>query len=454
MFTEIFNSLGEFFSPFNVSAMAVAAVCNASCALVGCFLVLRKMSLMGDALSHAILPGLVIALLVSHDGGAVAMLLGALAAGMVTTFLTQMAQRYGRVAADASLGVVFTSLFALGVVLVKLFTADIHFDISCIYEGALLSEAMDTVTVGPLEIPRPLFSSVPVLLIVIAAIVLLWKEWKLATFDAPLAETMGFAPTGLHYLLMLLVSLTVMTSFKSIGSILVIAMLIAPAASAQMLTDRLASMLSVAVAVAVAATLVGYVVSDRTNLNPAGCIAVAAGGFYVLAALLGPRHGVFSRMIHHVRLALRVRREDLLARMYRNQEGETPLPMPPATAEQIAGGGWLGRRAVSQLLRGRLLQRSEATSAATGYQLTEQGAAEGKRLVRSHRLWEAYLVNEVGLPSDHVHDPAHRVEHFLDESIDEEIIRTLDTIEDPHGREIPDKSPEKERPADESEERG
>jgi len=424
----------ELLTPFNVSAMVVAATCNVACALVGCFLVLRKMSLMGDALSHAILPGLVIALLVSHGGGAVAMLLGALAAGMLTTFLTQLAQRDGRVAADASLGVVFTSLFALGVVLVKMFTADIHFDVSCIYEGALLSETSDTVSLGAWEVPRPLFSSVPILLVVVGTVVLFWKEWKLASFDAPLAETMGFRPSALHYLLMLLVSLTVMTSFKSIGSILVIAMLIAPAASAQVLTDRLAPMLCVAVVMAILATLVGYVVSDRADLNPAGCIAVAAGGLYVLAALLGPRHGVLSRMVHHVRLALRVRREDLLARMYRIQEGESPELMSPGRAEEIAGGGWLGRRAVSQLLA-----RGQAETVPGGLALTTEGATEGRRLVRSHRLWEAYLVNEVGLPSDHVHDPAHRVEHFLDESIDEEILRTLDTTEDPHGREIPEK---------------
>lgn len=415
-------------------AVIVAATCNVACALVGCFLVLRRLSLMGDALSHAVLPGLVIALLLSQSSGPVAMLVGALAAGLATTFLTRLTQQHGGLAADASLGVVYTSMFALGVVLVKRHLGDIHFDVACVYEGSLLQVAMDTVTLGGGEVPRALLVAAPVLVVIVALLALLWKEWKVAAFDPALAKTMGFAPDALHYLLMLLVSITVMTSFESIGSILVIAMLIAPAAAAQILVDRLVWMLLVSAALAVAATVLGYAIADLADVSPAGCIAVAAGGLYVGAALLGPQHGILVRLAQHAQLAIRVRREDLLARLYRDQEQGTPAAMPLAEAHGLAGDGWFGRRAVATLLA-----RQEAHMTPAGLQLTDRGLAEGGRLVRTHRLWETYLVEEVGLPIDHVHDPAHRVEHFLDEAIDEEIVRTLDIAQDPHGRDIPEK---------------
>lgn len=427
MIEALFESVGS-------RAIIVASTCNVACALVGTFLVLRQMSLMGDALSHAVLPGLVIALIVSGSTGPLPMLLGALAAGLATTFLTRLTQQHGRVAADASLGVVYTSLFALGVVLVKRYASDIHFDIACVYEGSLLQVALDTIPIGNIEVPRALTVALPVLLLVVALLVLLWKEWKVATFDPAIAETMGFAPDWLHYLLMVMVSVTVMTSFESIGSILVVAMLIAPAAAAQILTDRLVTTLVIAAVLAVVATVSGYWLADLLDVSPAGCIAVAAGGLYLVAALFGPQHGILSRVIQNANLALRVRREDLLARLYRKQEATPPESVSQAAAIEIAGGGWLGSRALRQLL-----QRGQARSSAGSLELTDQGMAEGRRLVRSHRLWEAYLVNELGMPTDHVHDPAHRIEHFLDSAINDEIESTLDGAEDPHGRQIPKK---------------
>ncbi len=419
-----------------VRAILVAAICNAACALVGCFLVLRRLSLMGDALSHAILPGLVIALLVSHDGGPAAMMVGALAAGLTTTFLTRLTEKHGQVAPDASLGVVYTSLFAFGVVLIKRRLSDIHFDVSCVYEGSLLQVAHDTIAMGGAEVPRALFSAAPVLVVLVVALLVMWKEWKITTFDPALARTMGFAPDAMHYLLMTMVSVTAMVSFESIGSILVIAMLIAPAAAAQLLVDRLSSMLAVSVLLATVATIAGYALADWLDVMPAGCIAVVAGLLYMAAALLGPRYGVLSQLISQTQLAIRVRREDLLARLYRLQEAGTSAAVPLGEAAGLCGGNWLARRAVSQVLR-----RGEAVADSAGLRLTKLGADEGQRLVRSHRLWEAYLVEEVGLPSDHVHDPAHRIEHFIDESIDQGIVRTLNETTDPHGRQIPEAKP-------------
>ena len=145
--------------------IAVGAATNVACALVGCYLVLRRMSLMGDALAHAVLPGLVLAFIFSGSLNIVPLFIGAVTIGLLSTFLIQSLHQYGRVPADASMGVVFTSMFALGVVLVKRYLSGIHLDAACIYEGSLQFAALNTVTIAGLEIPRTLLTIGPVLLL-------------------------------------------------------------------------------------------------------------------------------------------------------------------------------------------------------------------------------------------------------------------------------------------------
>lgn len=422
-----------FFHPTDLQAMLVAGVCNTSCALVGAFLVVRRMSLMGDALSHAVLPGLVIAVLLSGGVGAWPVLLGALGAGVVTTLLTGLAEKYGRVSGDASLGVVFTSMFALGVVLVKRYVADMHFDIGCIYEGSLLKTVFDTVTIAGVEVPRALPAAALVLAIVAGCLLLFWKELLVGAFDPGLAHNLRLAPQGMHYLLMVLVSFTAVTSFQSIGSILVVAMLIAPAAAAQLLTDRLWRMLAIAVGLAWLATVGGYALSIVWQVSSAGMIACTAGALYALAALASPRYGVISKLVGNARVALRVRREDVLSNLYRDAEQSPAAVTSRQSAIDDAGGGVLGFLTVRSLIGAGAVRPVPG-----GLQLTDAGAAEGARLVRAHRLWEAYLVDQVGVQPDHVHEAAHMVEHFLDEEIRDRIANAVDGAQDPHGRAIPE----------------
>ena len=226
-----------------------AAATNVACALLGCFLVLRRMSMMGDALSHAVLPCIVVAFLLSGSTSIVPLFFGAVACGILTTFLTQTLHQYARVPSDASMGVVFTSLFALGVVLVKKYVSGLHFDIACVYEGTLELVPLAE-TIG--GVPRPLVTTLIVLAVNTAVIVALWKELKVSSFDGAVATTMGISATAMHYLLMTLVAVTATASFEAVGSILVVAMLIVPAATAHLLTDRLWKMVLLSVVVGVA----------------------------------------------------------------------------------------------------------------------------------------------------------------------------------------------------------
>src|SRR3990172_2704787 len=184
-----FDWLEPFRSEVGQRIVLVGALTNVACALVGCYLVLRRMSLMGDAIAHAVLPGIVLAFLFSGSMNIVPLFVGAAAVGLLTTFLTQTLHQFGRVPTDAAMGAVFTSLFALGVVLLKRYLSGIHFDVACVYEGSLTSVALDTIPIasGPLagwEVPRQLSTVLPVVALNLAAIFLLWKELKISAFDA------------------------------------------------------------------------------------------------------------------------------------------------------------------------------------------------------------------------------------------------------------------------------
>jgi manganese/zinc/iron transport system permease protein len=404
---------------------------NISCALLGSYLILRKMSMMGDALSHAVLPGLVVAFAVSGSMGIVPMFIGAIVVGLLTTFLTQTLHQYARVPSDASMGIVFTAMFALGVVLIKFYAGGLHFDMACVYEGALEYVSFaDRV----FYLPRPLFSSLVVLIINLLVITLLWKELKLTSFDPALATTMGISATFMHYLLMTLVSVTTVASFEAVGSILVVAMLIVPASTAHLLTDRLGPMVLLAAVIGVLAAVLGYNAAIYFDTNISGMMTVAAGCLYALAVLISPKYGVISRLLRNLQMSLRVFREDLLAMLYRVEELGSTKPLSLSEAQTAVGGTFLARIAANQLLR-----HGEIVDGHSQLKLTDKGRESAKQLVRSHRLWEAYLVKHLGLPLDHVHDPAHRVEHFIGEGTQKRIAAELDlSAQDPHGREIPD----------------
>ncbi|TWU22847.1 Manganese transport system membrane protein MntB [Bythopirellula polymerisocia] len=410
--------------------MLTGITVNAACALVGCFLILRKMSMMGDALSHAVLPGLVVAFVLTGSRSMVPMFVGAVIAGLLTTFMTQTLHQYLRVPSDASMGIVFTAMFAVGVVLVKQFTEGLHFDIGCVYEGALEYVPFGERVAG---LPRQLFTSLVVLLLNFAVLIMLWKELKLSAFDPALATTMGFSATKMHYLLMVLVSVTTVASFEAVGSILVVAMLIVPASTAHLLSDRLGWMVVLSVLIGAVAAVLGFWWATYWDTSISGMMTVAAGCLYAIAVLVSPRYGLISSVLRNIRMSLLVLRDDVLAMLYRIEELKSSKKFSIAETAAAVGGGWLASVSIFQLQRSGNIEQASGS-----LQLTDQGREAARRLVRSHRLWETYLVEQLGMPLDHVHEPAHRVEHYIDEQIQEQLAAELETSDqDPHGRQIP-----------------
>ncbi|MEI6240308.1 MAG: metal ABC transporter permease [Planctomycetia bacterium] len=407
-------------------AIATAAVVAAGCALVGTLLVVRRMSLLGDAISHAVLPGIVIAVLAGGRPGGLLVLVGAVAAALVTVLLVQVLRREGGLAEDAGTGVVFTTLFALGVVIVTAAASRIDLDPGCVLYGILELVPFDTVTLAGLEMPRAFLTGAGVLAVVALGLVVTWKEQVFVAFDVNAARAVGMPVAAVTTGLLAATALVTVASFEAVGAILVVAMLVVPAATAELLVRRLHTMALVAMVLGVVAAALGYLAAWRFNTSAAGMIAVVLGLEYTVAAILAPEDGVMARLAARVALGWRVTCEDTLALLWRADEANNAAVLPPIrSASGWAAVMWLA-------VRRRIVQDDGR------WGLTAVGRAEAETVVRSHRLWEAWLGRHADLPLDHLHPPAEWIEHHLGAGLRRRIEADVGSEEsDPHGRSIP-----------------
>jgi len=415
--------------------IAIGCLSAIPASLVGSFLVLRRMSLLGDAISHAVLPGVAIAFLMSGQVSGVPIFIGAILTAILTAFLTRALASSGVVNEQAGLGVVFTSLFAMGVLLISRAAENIDLDPGCVLYGAIEFVPLETVSIGSFEIPRTVIPLGVTALATIAFIFVFFKELKITSFDAALAESMGLSPRRMDFMLLLLTSLITVLSFEAVGSILIIVLLVAPACTALHLTDRLEIALPLSVLFGCLASGFGYTGALATNTSVAGMIAVASGGLFILAWIFAPRHGRFANMIRRFRLRLQIATDDLLAVIYRREESGRLL-MNHGESIVISNGllGWLTKkRAVRKgWLDGSVLDTESRL------QLTPKGREMAQSVVRGHRLWESFLHRDFQLAQDHLHEPAEIAEHFLGPDLQRELSEQLDTPgTDPHGQSIP-----------------
>lgn len=272
--------------------IVVGALTASACALVGTFLVLRRLAMLGDAISHAVLPGIVLAFLLTESRNTLPMLLGAGSLGLLTAVLTEVLTRHGKLQSDASIGVTFTWLFAVGVILVSRFAYQVDLDLDCVLYGDILFAPLDTWSVGGVNLgPRPAWILGGVTLANLLFVTLGYKQLKVCTFDAALAASMGINVTLWHYLLMGFVSMTTVGAFESVGAILVVAMLIVPPNTAYLLTDRLSVMLALSVALGIVSAVLGYWLATMLDGSIAAAMAVVSGVLFALAAAFSPTHG-------------------------------------------------------------------------------------------------------------------------------------------------------------------
>ncbi|WP_281358148.1 metal ABC transporter permease [Saccharibacillus qingshengii] len=272
-----------------------AVLVASACSILGCFLILRRMALVGDAISHAVLPGIAIAFLMSGTRDSMWMLLGATAFGLLTVFLIQTLQTSG-LQSDASIGIVFTALFAVGVLLISLNAQHIDLDLDCVLFGEIAYVPWDTWTLGGTEMgPRAVWMLGITLTVILLLVGLFYKQFKICAFDPAMAAACGIPVLLFHYLLMGLVSMTAVSSFESVGAILVVGMLIIPAATAYLLTNRLGVMIGLSVAVGIVSAVGGYLVSYLLDASIAGCIVSMAGILFILTLIFSPSHGLIVK---------------------------------------------------------------------------------------------------------------------------------------------------------------
>lgn len=419
----------------------VGLLCTIPCAWLGCFLVLRRMSMLGDAISHGVLPGIVLAVMFTGQITGWPIILGAMLFGILTAILTQVVHSVIDVPEDASMGVVFTSLFALGVLLISQLTFPVDLDTGCVLFGIFEIIPLRTISLLGMQVPQVMPTMVLVLLGTAGFLGFFWKELTITSFDPALATAMGFSALVMHLILMAMVAAVTVTAFEAVGSVLVIAMLIVPAATAHLLTDRLWPMLLWSTLVAGLSSTLGilFAGSNFLDTNASGMMAVMSGCFFFAAVFLAPRHGIAIRVIRNRSLNLRIVGEDILAALYRSEEAATHGDSDTERrhlqhAAQASRGinGWLVSR---QLRRSGELEYSQSENR---WKLTSVGRGHAQRVVRSHRLWEKYLDENFSLPLDHLHEPAERMEHFIDPELEDQLHRELaEPDTDPHGRTIP-----------------
>jgi len=278
----------------SVEIQLIAVTAAAACALVGVFLVLRGMAMMADAISHTVLLGIVLLFFVVMDLQSPWLLLGAAAMGLITVSLVEALHRTRLVKQDAAIGLVFPALFSLAVLLISRFTRGVHLDTDVVILGELALAPFDRIALFGLDLPHSLVTLLAILVLNSSLIVLFYKELKLSTFDPALAAALGFSPALLHYGLMALVSVTVVGAFDAVGAVLVVALIVTPAAAAYLLTDELRRMLLISVLIGAGSAIAGYWLARWLDANIAGSMATMTGIVFMVVLIVAPQRGLLA----------------------------------------------------------------------------------------------------------------------------------------------------------------
>jgi len=267
-----------------------------TCGLLGCFLILRKMAMVGDAIAHAVLPGIVIAFLIS-GGNSIPVLIGAAGFGILTTFIIQYLQNTGKLQGDAAIGLTFTFLFAIGVILIAAYAGQIDLDQDCVLHGEIAYVPLNTlITAGGTNLgPTAIWILGSVFFIVLIFIFIGYKGLMLTTFDPAYALSIGISTIMWHYLLMTMVSLTTVVAFESVGAVLVVAFLVGPPAIAYLFTDRLGVMLVLSAIAGIVAAAGGYYMAAYINGSIAGAMTVVLGIEFLIAFIFAPKYGLLGK---------------------------------------------------------------------------------------------------------------------------------------------------------------
>lgn len=275
--------------------IVLASLTSVSCALVGVFLVLRRVALMSDAISHAILFGIVLAFFATKNLSSPWLFIGATLTGVLTVVLTELIIHTQKLKKDAAIGLVFPLLFSIAVILINQYAGNIHLDTDAVLLGEIAFAPFNRFIFNGMDWgPMGLWTSGGIFLLNVLFINTFYKELKLTTFDAGLAAALGFSPLVINYMLMTMVSVTAVASFEHVGSILVVTLMIAPAAAAYLLTDRLSRMLIISALFGIISAIGGYGLAYLLDANIAGSMATFSGLLFFMVLIFAPDRGLIA----------------------------------------------------------------------------------------------------------------------------------------------------------------
>lgn len=430
--THWLEQAARFFSMRDPSLRYVlvgSVLLGVGCGVLGSFIVVRRLALVGDALSHAVLPGVALGFLWGMTKDPVAIFIGATLAGLLGTAMVGAITSTTRLKEDAALGLVLASFFAVGICLVTMINrvaAGGQSGLGSFLFGQAAAMGKEDVTLIAV-----------VTVVGLGLVGAFYKELLVTSFDPIFARASGLPARWVHHGLMLVLAATVVVALQAVGVVLVSAMLITPAAAAYLLTDRLHRMLGLAAVFGAGSGLLGAFLSYAAGSLPTGPLMVlAASAVFAAAYGFGPRHGVVARWWRHRRGAARVGRENTLKTMFHvgeetgfRHEGVTLTELAERRRETLEEAR---RRAAALVANGLATERDEVVY------FTPAGRQRAGEIVRNHRLWELYLTESANIAPDHVHDDAENIEHMLGENVVRQLERRLNyATKDPHGKAIP-----------------
>jgi len=384
--------------------------------VIGSFAVLRRRALLGDALAHASLPGICVAYLIVGDKNLPAFLVGAVVFGTLGVLVISFLRAYTRIKEDAAIGLVLSTFFGLGIVLSRLIQN----------QPAGNRAGLDSYLFGKAAamVRDDVYAIAAVGAVALGSIVLFFRAFRLICFDRDFAAAQGWPVFRLDVALMALLCVCTVIGLPAVGVVLMAALLIIPAAAARFWTDRLAAMLLIAGGIGMSSAMIGTAISALVAHLPAGpLIVLVAASFFVLSVLLAPRRGVVAEYVRRRRMQRRIALQNVLRALYElgeksgNQTEAHPLGLV------LAKRDWKAPRLLSDIDRTAAIGLVEVGPA--GVRLTQPGLTEASRIVRTHRLWELFLITQADVSPDHVDRDADQIEHVLPAELIERLEKRL-----------------------------
>ncbi len=406
-----------------IRGLIATSLVGIMCGVIGCFIVLRNMSLIGDALAHAILPGIYVAFIIVGYS-TIGFFIGSVIAGLVTAFGITWIQHRVDTKNDAAIGIIFTAMFALGVIGISYLnnSEGVHLDLGDFLFGSTLGVSNEDI-----------YLTLGVTIYTIISMILFYRYLFITTFQPTIAATMGISVKTMHYFLMLLLSFAIVAALRTVGLILVVAMLVTPPSTALLLSDKLKNVIIISGILGMCTSIIGFILAIIINAPPGPLMAVVATGIYLLTVVFAPGKGILAKAINKRIQRNKIEQEDILRQgiKYHKKEKLTAAML----IDRLGYNPKRLRRLLSDLKKEGLIVTS-----GNEVSLSIKGFEKAEELVRAHRLWESYQVNKMGLTEGQIHDEADRLEHWLSEEILDEVDGVLGfPANDPHGSPIPQK---------------